>query len=118
VLECAVAIDAIADNAQDTPPLRTARSTCWRKHVLGCACGEPFLSDELYQEVLTAACYSGERKDFDDVVDFVATGGYALKSYERLRASSRTRTPLARRQSAVAAKLSPQRRPLSSKTPC
>ena len=54
------------------------------QHVLGCACGEPFLSDELYREVLTAAPYSGlKRTDFDDVVDFVATGGYALKTYER-----------------------------------
>ena len=35
-------------------------------------------------EVLTAAPYAGlTRTDFDDVVDFVATGGYALKTYER-----------------------------------
>ncbi len=34
--------------------------------------------------MLTAAPYSSlARSDFDDVVDFVATGGYALKSYER-----------------------------------
>ena len=84
VLECAVAIDAIADNAQDTPPLRIGALDVLAQHVLGCACGEPFLSDELYAEVLTAATYSGlTRTDFDDVVDFVATGGYALKSYER-----------------------------------
>ena len=84
VLECAVAIDAIADNAQDTPPLRIGALDVLAQHVLGCACGEPFLSDELYAEVLTAAPYSGlTRADFDDVVDFVATGGYALKTYER-----------------------------------
>jgi len=84
VLECAVAIDAIAENAQDTPPLRTGALDVLAQHVLGCACGEPFLSDELYAEVLTAAPYSNlTRIDFDDIVDFVATGGYALKSYER-----------------------------------
>jgi ATP-dependent Lhr-like helicase len=84
VLECAVAIDAVAENAQDTPPLRTGALDVLAQHVLGCACGEPFLSDELYAEVLTAAPYSGlTRTDFDDVVDFVATGGYALKTYER-----------------------------------
>ena len=84
VLECAVAIDAIAENAQDTPPLRTGALDVLAQHVLGCACGEPFLSDELYEEVLTSAPYSGlSRTDFDDVVDFVATGGYALKTYER-----------------------------------
>jgi ATP-dependent Lhr-like helicase len=84
VLECAAAIDAIAENAQDTPPLRTGALDVLAQHVLGRACGEPFLSDELYAEVKTAAPYSGlTRTDFDDVVDFVATGGYALKSYER-----------------------------------
>jgi ATP-dependent Lhr-like helicase len=84
VLECAVAIDAIAENAQDTPPLRIGALDVLAQHVLGCACGEPFLSDELYEEVLTAAPYSTlTRTDFDDVVDFVATGGYALKTYER-----------------------------------
>ena len=84
VLECAVAIDAVAENAQDTPPLRTGALDVLAQHVLGCACGEPFLSDQLYEEVLTAAPYSGlTRTDFDDVVDFVATGGYALKTYER-----------------------------------
>ena len=84
VLECRVAIDAVAENAQDTPPLRTGALDVLAQHVLGCACGEPFLSDQVYAEVLTAAPYSGlARSDFDDVVDFVATGGYALKTYER-----------------------------------
>jgi ATP-dependent helicase Lhr and Lhr-like helicase len=84
VLECRVAIDAIAENAQDTPPLRTGALDVLAQHVLGCACGEPFLSDELYAEILTSAPYASlSRIDFDDVVDFVATGGYALKTYER-----------------------------------
>jgi ATP-dependent Lhr-like helicase len=84
VLECRVAIDAIAENAQDTPPLRTGALDVLAQHVLGCACGEPFFSDELYAEVLTSAPYASlTRADFDDVVDFVATGGYALKTYER-----------------------------------
>jgi len=84
VLECSVAIEAISENAQDTPPLRTGALDVLAQHVLGRACGAPFLSDELYAEVLTAAPYANlTRADFDDVVDFVATGGYALKTYER-----------------------------------
>lgn len=84
VLECRVAIDAIAENAQDTPPLRLGALDVLAQHVLGCACGEPFLSDDLYREVRTAAPYADlSRQDFDDVVDFVASGGYALKTYER-----------------------------------
>ena len=96
-----VAIDAVAENAQDTPPLRTGALDVLAQHVLGCACGEPFLSDELYAEVMTAAPYSDlARADFDDVVDFVATGGYALKTYERFaRIKQDKERPLARHQS-------------------
>jgi ATP-dependent Lhr-like helicase len=84
VLECRAAIDAVAENAQDTPPLRTGAIDVLAQHVLGRACGEPFLADELFDEVRMAAPYTGlTRADFDAVVDFVATGGYALKSYER-----------------------------------
>jgi ATP-dependent Lhr-like helicase len=84
VLECTVAIDAVAENAQDTPPLRTGSLDVLAQHILGRACGEPFLADELYDEVRAAAPYSGlTRADFDAAVDFVATGGYALKAYER-----------------------------------
>jgi ATP-dependent Lhr-like helicase len=84
VLECRAALDAIAENAQDTPAVRTGALDVLAQHVLGCACGEPFLADELYAEVTTASPYAAlARPDFDAVVDFVATGGYALKAYER-----------------------------------
>jgi len=54
------------------------------QHVLGCACGAPFLADELYAEVRGAAPYAAlTRADLDAAIDFVATGGYALKAYER-----------------------------------
>ena len=59
VLECRVAIDAVADNAQDTPPLRTGALDVLAQHVLGCACGEPFLSDELFVEVRIAGALCG-----------------------------------------------------------
>ncbi len=84
VLECRAALDAIAENAQDTPPLRTGALDVLAQHILGCACGEPFHGDELYAEVTMAAPYAElARPDFDAAVDFVATGGYALKAYER-----------------------------------
>jgi ATP-dependent helicase Lhr and Lhr-like helicase len=84
VLECTAALDAIAAKAQDTPPLRIGALDVLAQHVLGRACGEPFLADELYAEVRSAAPYTDLiRADFDAVVDFVATGGYALKAYER-----------------------------------
>jgi ATP-dependent Lhr-like helicase len=84
VLECHAAIAAVAEGAQDTPPLRTGAFDVLAQHVLGCACGEPFVPDQLFEEVRTAAPFAGlTRADFDAVVDFVATGGYALKVYER-----------------------------------
>lgn len=84
VLECRAAIDAVAENAQDTPPARTGALDVLAQHVLGRACGAPFLADELFAEVRAAAPYTTlTRADFDAAVDFVATGGYALKAYER-----------------------------------
>src|SRR5262249_58887375 len=83
-LECRAAIDAVAENAQDTPPLRTGALDVLAQHILGRACGEPFLAEELYAEVRAAAPYESlTRADFDAVVDFVATGGYALQTYQR-----------------------------------
>jgi ATP-dependent helicase Lhr and Lhr-like helicase len=84
VLECTAALGAIAEHAQDTPPARVGALDVLAQHVLGCACGEAFLADELYAEVRSAAPYAGlPRADFDAVLDFAATGGYALKAYER-----------------------------------
>ena len=84
VLECTAALAAIADDAQDTPAARTGALDVLAQHLLGSACGEPFLADALYAEVKSAAPYAGlARTDFDAVLDFVATGGYALKAYER-----------------------------------
>jgi ATP-dependent Lhr-like helicase len=67
VLECRAAIDAVA-GAQDTPPLRTGALDVLAQHVLGCACGEPFLADELYEEVRSACALSrlDRASDFDD----------------------------------------------------
>jgi ATP-dependent Lhr-like helicase len=83
-IECTAALGAIAEEMQDTPPARAGAFDVLAQHVLGSACGEPFLADELYAEVKSAAPYAGlARTDFDAVLDFVATGGYALKAYER-----------------------------------
>jgi ATP-dependent Lhr-like helicase len=84
VLECRAALEANYLGAQDTPPLIDGALDVLAQHVLGCACGAPFVADELYAEVTCAAPYAGlDRDSFDRVVDFVATGGYALRSYER-----------------------------------
>jgi ATP-dependent Lhr-like helicase len=84
VLECRAALDAVTENAQDTPAVRTGALDVLAQHILGRAVGEPFLADELYDEVRAAAPYAAlARSDFDAAVNFVATGGYALTAYER-----------------------------------
>ena len=84
VMECRAALDANYLGAQDTPPLINGALDVLAQHVLGMACAEPFNADQLYREVLSAAPYSTLPRDtFDRILDFVATGGYALKTYER-----------------------------------
>lgn len=84
VLECRAALDANYLGAQDTPPLINGALDVLSQHVLGVACGAPFDADYLFEEVRSAAPYAALARDtFDRVVDFVATGGYALKNYER-----------------------------------
>ena len=84
VMECRAALDANYLGAQDTPPIRTGALDVLAQHVLGMACAAPFDADEFYAEVVSAYPYRDlDRESFDRVIDFVATGGYALKTYER-----------------------------------
>lgn len=84
VLECQAALDANYINAQDTPPSGDGALDVLAQHVLGMACAEPFSGDALYEEVRSALPYAElPRETFDRVLDFAATGGYALKSYDR-----------------------------------
>lgn len=84
VLECQAALDANYVGAQDTEPLRDGALDVLCQHILGCAVGEPFFADDLYREITSAAPYATlDRDTFDRAVDFVATGGYALRTYER-----------------------------------
>ncbi len=84
VIECRVALDANYLGAQDTPPIQPGALDVLAQHVLGMACSAPFDADALYAEVTSAYPYRDlDRATFDRVVDFVATGGYALRSYER-----------------------------------
>jgi len=84
VIECQAALDAAAEGAQDTPASRPGALDVLAQHVLGTACAGPFDADRLYREVTSAAPYQGlTREGFDQIVQFVATGGYALANYDR-----------------------------------
>ncbi|WP_341991353.1 ligase-associated DNA damage response DEXH box helicase [Azorhizobium sp. AG788] len=95
VLECRAALEAVAAGAQDTPPERTGALDVLAQHILGSACAAPFAADALYAEVRSAAPYRAlTRADFDATLDFVATGGYALRVYERFAKIRRTKEGL------------------------
>lgn len=86
VLECEAAIEAVAEGALDGDPPRPGGRDVLAQHLLGLACAGPFHPDDAYEEVLRAAPYATlAREDFDAVLDYVATGGYALAAYERHR---------------------------------
>lgn len=84
VLECRAALDAARAGEQDAEVIRTGALDVLAQHVLGVACSSGFREDALYAEVASAAPYADlDRRTFDDIVAFVATGGYALRAYER-----------------------------------
>lgn len=84
VMECRAALEANYLGAQDTPPIRPGALDVLAQHVLGMACAAPFDADQLFAEIVSAYPYRDlSRKTFDRVVEFVSTGGYALKTYER-----------------------------------
>ena len=86
VLECRAALEAIRDNELDGEAPGAGALDVLAQHVLCIACQAPFDQDALYDEIRTATPYADlPRKDFDDVVEFVAHGGYALGSYEQWR---------------------------------
>jgi ATP-dependent Lhr-like helicase len=84
VLECHAAVAAARAGVQDAQVSREGALDVLAQHVLGMACTGPFHAEDLHREVTSAAPYAGlARETFDRVLGFVATGGYALRSYER-----------------------------------
>jgi ATP-dependent Lhr-like helicase len=84
VMECQAALDANYLGAQDTPPVGSGALDVLCQHIMGMACADPFDALLLYDEIISASPYAHLSWEmFERAMDFVATGGYALKSYER-----------------------------------
>jgi ATP-dependent Lhr-like helicase len=83
-LECQAAADGVVGKMLDGDPPRPGGLDVLAQHILGVACAAPFTADDLYAEITGAAPYAElARKDFDDALGFVESGGYALRAYER-----------------------------------
>ena len=84
LLECRAALDANYLGDQDTPPVRTGGLDVLSQHILGCACAGPFDAEALYDEISSAYPYRNLEWDlFEQAIDFVATGGYSMRTYEQ-----------------------------------
>jgi ATP-dependent Lhr-like helicase len=84
VLECEAALEAVEENKQDSEDPVVGGLDVLAQHVLGTAVAAPFDAIALHEEIRRAWPYRDlSWEQFERVVDFVATGGYALRAYER-----------------------------------
>ena len=85
-LEARAALDAIDDGELDPETFRPGALDVLAQHILAMAVASPFQQDEMLAEVRSAAPYAGLKAEtFDEILNFIATGGYALKAYDRFR---------------------------------
>ncbi|WP_438986983.1 ligase-associated DNA damage response DEXH box helicase [Marivivens donghaensis] len=84
VIECVAALAAARDHDLDGDPKGDGPRDVLCQHILIRACAGPFDATELFHEVKSVGAYAGlSRAAFDDCLDFVATGGYALRAYDK-----------------------------------
>lgn len=85
-LEARAALDAVEAGELDSDIFRSGSLDVLAQHVMACACAAPFDEREMLAEVQAALPYSGLNAEmFSSVLDFIATGGYALRAYDRFR---------------------------------
>ncbi len=84
VVECLAALGAVRARDLDGDPRGPGPRDVLCQHLLIAACSAPFAADALYDEVRGAGPYADlPRADFDACLNFCATGGYALKAYDK-----------------------------------
>jgi len=85
-LEARAALDAVEANELDTEVFRAGALDVLAQHVMSCACAAPFAEAEMLAEVQSALPYSALAPEiFGQVLNFIATGGYALKAYDKFK---------------------------------
>ncbi|WP_116598926.1 ligase-associated DNA damage response DEXH box helicase [Primorskyibacter marinus] len=84
VVECVAALEAAKEHDLDGETRGPGPRDVLCQHILIAACSGPFDADALYAEMTSAGAYAGlTRAEFDDCLDFCATGGYALRAYDK-----------------------------------
>jgi ATP-dependent helicase Lhr and Lhr-like helicase len=84
IIECQAALEAVRAHDLDGDPRPRGPRDLLCQHILATACAAPFDASALYAEVITAGPYASlTRAEFDACLDFTATGGYALRAYDK-----------------------------------
>ncbi len=85
-LEAMAAADAVNEGQRDGEDFRPGGLDVLAQHVMASACAGPFDEAALLAEVRSSLAYAWvDGETFARVLDFVATGGYALRAYDRFR---------------------------------
>ena len=86
VLEALAACLDVEARILDDIPGHAGALDVLSQHIVGRAVAGPFDSDGLYAQIITAPPYRNLPKEqFEKVLDFVATGGYALAHYTQFQ---------------------------------
>ena len=89
-LEARAALDAIETGELDPEIFRPGAIDVLAQHVMAAACAAPFREEEMLDEVRSAAPYAGLSAElFRQVLEYIESGGYALKAYDRFRRLTR-----------------------------
>ena len=89
-LEAQAAKDAVEEGMRDGEDFRPGGLDVLAQHVMACACAGPFDEAALLKEVRSTLAYAWvDETVWERVLNFVATGGYALKTYDKFRRITR-----------------------------
>ena len=84
VIECVAALQAAKAHDLDGDPRGRGPRDVLCQQILITACSGPFDSEDLYAELITTGDFNDlTPSEFADCLDFAATGGYALRAYDR-----------------------------------
>ncbi|OYU36651.1 MAG: DNA ligase-associated DEXH box helicase [Novosphingobium sp. PASSN1] len=85
-LEAMAARDAVNEGQRDGEDFRPGGLDVLAQHVMAMACAGPFGEAELLAEVRSSLAYAWVKEAvWERVLQFVATGGYALRAYDRFQ---------------------------------
>jgi len=91
VVECIAALQAVKARDLDGDPKGPGPQDVLCQQILIRACAGPFDADDLFAEITRVGAYNTlTRAQFDACLEFCATGGYALRAYDKWKRLQQT----------------------------